>query len=228
MNQQLENLKEQFKELGQKIWNQIQELPAYSQLQERYDDLNPAGQKVASVAGALFVVFIIMLIPMLQFFESQSTLTAYNEKRALIRDLFKTTRESSVAPDIPVPPTGSTLRGLIDATLNRAGLLPEQNIGVFEITAEGNLIPQNLVSGVFQVKLSKLNLKQVVDIGTSLVAISNSVKLKDMSVTANREDGRYFDASYSLYSLNVPEIKIEAPPEPEPKKKNTPNKDSDQ
>lgn len=218
MNQQLENLKEQFKELGQKIWSKIQESPAYAQMQERYDDLSPSGQKLANAGAVFLAIFIIMLIPMLQYFDSQSTLSSYEEKRNLIRELFKTYRESSIAPDLSVPPNSMAMRGLIESALTRANLLPEQNLGVTDISPEGKLIPQSMVSGVVQVKLSKLNLKQVVDIGTSLTGISNSVKLKDMSITANREDTRYFDATYNLYSLNVPEVQVEAPPEPENKK----------
>lgn len=226
MNQLIENIKEQFKELGLKIWSKIQESALYSQATERYDDLSPSGQKIVLALSVLLTILIITSVPMINYMSSQEALNAYNEKRVLIRNLFKTYRESTVATDVPVPPNSMALRGLIESALSRANLLPEQNKGIIEISAEGRLIPQNLVSNVLQIKLSKLNLKQIVDIGSSFVAISSSVKLKDLSVIANGEDSRYFDATYSLYSLNVPEITIAPEPESAPKKKKENDEDS--
>ena len=67
------------------------------------------------------------------------------------------------------------------------------------------------------VKLAKLNLKQIVDIGSSLVALSESVKMKDLAIIANATDTRYYDVTYQLYSLNIPTPEPEPPPEPERK-----------
>ena len=118
------------------------------------------------------------------------------------------------------------LRSAIESILNRAELLPEQNQGVSTGALEGRLIPQNLVSEVVFVNLSKLNLKQIVDIGASIVGISNSVKMKDMAITTHPPDPRYFDVSFKLYSLNVPDPTPEPPPEPEPKPKKGAKKDT--
>jgi hypothetical protein len=174
---------------------------------------------LATIGGGLLVLFMLLFFPLSNLSDSQTTLSLFEEKRSLIRDLFKTYRESSATPNIATPPNYELLRSNVESIISRADLTPEQNLGSIEITAEGNLIPQNLVTHALQVKLAKLNLKQIVDIGSGLVGISESVKMKDMQITANSQDTRYFDVSYKLYSLKVPEPQVEAPPEtPETKK----------
>ncbi|MEQ1723708.1 MAG: hypothetical protein ABL930_11070 [Pseudobdellovibrio sp.] len=218
---QLDNLKEQLKALGAKIGQQVQESPAYAQAQDRYENLSPSGQKLVQAGGVLLILFMFLFIPLSNLSDSQSTLSLFEEKRSLIRDLFKTYRESSATPSIATPPTYEILRSNVESIIARAELTPEQNLGSIEITAEGKLIPQSLVTHALQIKLSKLNLKQIVDIGSGLVGISDSVKMKDMQITANSQDTRYFDVSYKLYSLKVPAPQVEAPPEtPETKKGN--------
>jgi hypothetical protein len=215
---QLENLKEQFKTLGTKIGQQVQESPAYAQAQDRYENLSPSGQKLVQATGVLLILFLLLFIPLSNLSDSQTTLSLFEEKRSLIRDLFKTYRDSSNAPSLATPPTYELLRSNVESIIARAELTPEQNLGSIEITAEGKLIPLSLVTHALQIKLAKLNLKQIVDIGSGLVGLSDSVKMKDMQITANSQDTRYFDVSYKLYSLKVPEPQVEAPPEPETKK----------
>ena len=60
-----------------------------------------------------------------------------------------------------------------------------------------------------------MNLKQIVDIGTSIAAISDSIKLKDIDIKSNVNDSRYYDVNYKVYTLKVPEPTPEPPPEPE-------------
>lgn len=215
---QIDNLKEQLKSAGTSISQRIEESPTYAQLKDRYENLSPTGQKGAQALAALLVLFFLFFIPLNNLSESQTSLSLFEEKRDLIRDLFKTYRETSATPDISIPPTQDMLRSNIESIITRADLLPEQKLGISEIAPEGRLIPSGLINNVLQVQLAKLNLKQIVDIGSSIVAISNSVKMKDLFITANRQDTRYYDVTYKLYSLKVPQPNIEPPPEPETKR----------
>ncbi len=226
----LENLVESLKSAGQRIGQQIQESSTYVQLQERYQSLEPRSQKITWVAGLVIVLFIIFFYPLSLLFTSQETMRVYEEKRALMRDLFRTYRDSSGSPQVAQPPPYETLKASIQSILTTASLLPEQTIGVIESSSEGKLIPQSLVNHVLEVKLAKLNIKQIVDIGSSIVGISESVKMKDLIISAHPQDTRYFDVTFKLYSLNVPAPVVEAPPEIErptkPSKKN--NSEGDQ
>ncbi|MBC7464972.1 MAG: hypothetical protein H7256_03180 [Bdellovibrio sp.] len=215
----LDELKDQLKATGQRIGTAIQETEGYQKLQDHYQSLNPSSQKMAWVGGIVLAAGLVLFYPLSQISNSQALMVSFEEKRNLIRDLFKTYRESSAQASIPVPPAVEILKSSIDTIINGANLLPEQRVGTIESTVEGRLIPQSLVSHVLEVKLAKLNLKQIVDIGTSITGISPSVKMKDLVITAHSTDTRYFDVTYKLYSLNVPEPTPEPLPEPEIKTK---------
>ncbi len=211
----VDTIVEQLKSSATRIWQQIQESSSYTELQERYQSMEPRAQKITTFAGIGVGLFIILFYPVSLFFTSQSTMQVYEEKRSLMRDLFRTYRESSGQSSVVVPPPYETLKAAISSVLQGASLLPEQNIGMIESSIEGKLIPSSLVSHVLEVKLAKLNIKQIVDIGSSIVAISESVKMKDLMISAHAQDTRYFDVTYKLYSLNVPAPTIELPLEPE-------------
>lgn len=215
----IDSLVTQSKSLGQKIGQQIQESPSYQQAQDRYQNMSPMMQKMSVAFATLLIAFVVLFYPLSKLSDSRTTLIMFEEKRNLIRDLFRTYRESSSAPNIVMPPSFEGLKSAVESILSRAELLPEQSIGTAQGSIEGRLIPQTLVSYVLQVKLAKLNLRQIVDIGTSIAGISESVKMKDLLISANRQDTRYYDVTYALYSLKVPEPSVEAPPEPEKKSK---------
>jgi hypothetical protein len=211
----LENIVEQFKSLGARIGQQIQESSTYTQAQERYQSMEPRAQKMTWIAAVGVILFITFFYPLSLYFSSQEAMQTYEDKRALMRDLFRTYRESSGQASVPMPPPNETLKAAINSIITGASLLPEQNIGIAESSVEGKLIPQSLVTHVLEVKLAKLNIKQIVDIGSSIVGISDSVKMKDMMISAHAADTRYFDVTFKLYSLNVPAPAIELPPEPD-------------
>ena len=218
---QLEDLKDRVKATATRIGEQIQESEAYAKMQDRYQSLSSTGQRLVWIVSVLVVALVILFYPLSKITTSQDLITSFEEKRSLIRDLFKTYRESSGQSSVQVPPPQDTLRNAVETILTVANLIPEQRVGMIQGAPEGRLIPASLVSHVLEVKLAKLNLKQIVDIGTSITGISDSVKMKDMIIAAHAQDTRYYDVTYKLYSLNVPEPTQELPPEPEPKKKNT-------
>ncbi len=210
-----ESLKVKFSE----VFEKIKETEIYQQLSDRYESLSPAGQKGARAGSVMVVLFILLAVPLSQFSNSKEFVTSFESKRQLIRDLFKTYRESNQTGRLSPAPDAGSLTSTINSTLQTEQLLPEQIVSVGVGTAEGRLIPAHLMSTVLDVKLAKLNLRQVVDIGSRLAGISQSVKLKDMAVIASSELAGYFDVTYKLYALNVPAAPIELPAEPEGKSK---------
>lgn len=223
----LEEIFEQFKAKGTEIVEKVKETESYQQLSDRYQSLTPSGQKIVKFLGLSFVIFIFLFFPLSQISTSKEFITSFEDKRNLIRDLFKTYRESSQTSRLMPAPESSNLMGSINSTLQSEQLLPEQIVSVSLGAAEGRLIPQNLMTNVIDVKLAKLNLRQVVDIGSRLSALSQSVKLKDLLMSANSELAGYFDVTYKLYTLNVPKPPMELPPEPETKSKKSKGSDSE-
>ena len=190
-----EEIFEQLKAKSTEIFEKIKETESYQQLSDRYQSLTPSGQKIVKFLGIGFIVFLFLFIPLSQISTSKEFITSFEDKRNLIRDLFKTYRESSQTSRLMPAPESSNLMGSINSTLQSEQLLPEQIVSVSLGSAEGRLIPQNLMTNVIDVKLTKLNLRQVVDIGSRLSALSQSVKLKDLLMSANNELAGYFDVT---------------------------------
>lgn len=221
-----DELTEQIKSSLQQTWNRVQESEAYTQLNDKYQSLSPSGQKIAQIVTAFFIAGIVLYSPISQLQLSSDLLTQFEEKRDLIRDLFKTYRESSGHLQMAQSPQSNELISNVQTTLQSARLIPEQIVSVAATESEGRLIPVSLQQAVVEVKLAKLNLRQVVDIGTLLSGLSRVVKVKDMLMQANAEMAGYFDVSYKLYALKVPELPPEPPPEPTQSKKKSTTNDS--
>lgn len=216
----IEEIGEQLKSKLTELFEKIKETESYQQISDRYQTLTPIGQKIARTVVFGFVLLIFLFFPLNQIATSKEFIATFEEKRNLIRELFKTYRDSSQVSQLMPAPTSDSLIGTVNSSLQNEELLPEQIISINLGSAEGRLIPKDLMTDVVDVKLSKLNLRQIVDIGSRLAGISKSVKLKDLIMTANAEISGYFDVTYKLYSLNVPPPPVELPSEPEPKLKN--------
>lgn len=112
----LDDLKEQLKASFQTTWERIQESEAYNQLNDKYQSLSPSGQKVAQVVTAVLIAGVVFYSPISQLQISSELLAQFEDKRTLIRDLFKTYRESSGGLQMsPAPQTGDLVSKLIDA-----------------------------------------------------------------------------------------------------------------
>lgn len=207
----LDDLKDSLKsQLGQ-TWSRIEDSSFYNQMKDRFENLPPAQQKLTLMgAGALFALFLIS-VPYSYYSTSAEYVSTYEEKRGLIRELLKVTRESSEVPDLPSAPSSEMLRSSIENQLRMANLLPEQMKGIDMVTAETSLIPKGLLEAGLKVSLAKLNLRQIIDIGYNIQSISPSVKMSSMDVTANAEDSKYFDVDFKLVTLSVPQTHGDTP-----------------
>jgi hypothetical protein len=212
----LDEIRDQFKEKFSEIFEKIKETELYQTGDEKYQSLSPSGQKMARYLTAILLIFLLVFYPVSQLQVSHDFVAEFEVKRELLRDLFKTYRESSATPALPPPPQDGELVSIVQSTLSGSQLLPQQIINVAIQEPEGRLIPQKLVNSVVAVKLSSVNLRQTVEIGTQLANISASVKVKDLEMIATEGKTGYFDVTYKLYAFNVPQPIVEAMPDPEP------------
>lgn len=221
----LDDLKDRLKTEGRATWDRIQESTVYNNLRDRYENLSPVMQKLTLYGGVVAASAFVLSIPLGYFSQSQEYVSDFEGKRMTIRELLKVSRESADVPAIPQAPSVDSIRSTIDGQIRNAGLLPEQIKGTEVIDTNSRIIPKNLTEGALQVSLAKLNLRQIIDLGYQFQAINSSVKLKDLVITANREDSRYFDVVYKLISLAVPAAP-EVAPEPPTKRGRGKNSES--
>ncbi|WP_374079653.1 hypothetical protein [Bdellovibrio bacteriovorus] len=211
----LDDLKDKLVSDARVTWERVQESGAYNQLRDRYENMSPPMQKLTVVGSVALIAFLVLSIPYGYYSQSQEHVSEFEGKRMTIRELLKVSRESSDVPQIPQAPSVDMLRSNIENQIKNANLLPEQIKGTEVIDSTSKVVPKNLTEGVLQVSLAKLNLRQALDLGYQFQSINPSVKLKDLVMTANREDTRYFDVVYKLVALAVPaapEVPAEPPP----------------
>lgn len=216
-----EDLKERLQTEMKSQWEKFQETSLYIQTKERYENLTPTMQKVTLTGVVVLVLYIFLSFPFSYYSTSGEYVTQFEDTRQTIRDMLKASREAQETPDIPTPPAAAELKIQVDSQLQAARLLPEQIIAT-EVSAEKPvLLPGNLSQSVLKIVLSKLNLRQVVDLGYQFQSINPSVKMMDLVMEANQTDPRYYDATYKLAILAVPsQLDTPEPPEPKPKKGN--------
>jgi hypothetical protein len=206
----LDDIKDNLKSQLGETWGRIEESSFYNQLRDRFENLTPTRQKLAMVGAGILLALIVISIPYSYYATSSDYVLEFEDKRNLIRELLKVTRESSEVPDIPVAPSGDMLRGTVESQLRAAQLLPEQMKGLEVITADTGLVPRGLLEAGLRVNLAKLNLRQIVDIGYNIQNISPSVKMSDVNIFANGEDAKYFDVEFKLVTLAVPQAHQES------------------
>ncbi len=217
-----DDLKDKLSTEARATWDRIQESATYNQMRDRYENMTPAMQQLTMYGGIAVITLMVLSIPYGYFNGSSEAVNEFEGKRMTIRELLKVSREAAEVPAIPPAPSMDMLRGNIESTIKAANLLPEQIKGT-QPSSGSNLIPSNLSEGGLQIHLAKLNLRQVVDLGYKFSNISSSVKMADMTMTANREDNRYFDVVYKLVALAVPAAPVISA-EPEPIKKGSFNR----
>lgn len=208
-----DDLKEQLREQFSALASKVQESPTWIQLTEVYQNLSPNGQKAALAGLAALFTLILLALPMTFYFSSQESVAAFEDQRQLIRDLYRVSRAAKTLPPAPAQP--GDLTSLIRSRLDIARLAPEQIGSVAPMELTGNIvgIPKALDRTGVRVNLSKLNLRQVVDIGHNLQSAHPSVKMTGLDIRANSEDDHYFDVVYQLVSATVaPEPPPKAPP----------------
>ena len=206
-----EDVKDSAKEQIKAVWGRVRETDAFLQINERYQSLSPSGQK-AALAGAVLVGFlIVMAIPWTFYSSSQTSVTEYEEKRDLIRDLFKTNREAAGLPPAPMMVTAGELETKARQSLTGARLAPEQIVSVTESPANVAGIAKTIDQTGIAVSLTKLNLKQVLDIGNDLQNMQNTARMMGLEIKATAADVRYYDVVYKI-------VAFAAKPEVAPKK----------
>jgi len=201
-----EELQERFKSEWQATADRFQENPLVQKVKDRYDNLPPEQQKVANGVGVFVIAAILFSIP----YGFLSTSWDYNDefqsKRDLIRNLLRDSRESQSLPQISPPPESSQLKALIESRIDAAQMIAEQKLGVSAVEAQSQLITDDLTQSAFQISLRKLNLKQITDLAYSIQSINPSVKVTDLVLKANSDDGRYLDMNMKVIALKVPSL----------------------
>lgn len=209
-----EELRERIQSESKAQWEQFQQSSLYIQIKERYENLTPVNQKLALVGVGLMIAYVIFSVPWGYYSQSAENVAQFEEKRQLIRDLLRSSKEAQESPNLATPPDVNFLKTQIEQQVQSAKLLPEQNGGTEISMDKPRIIPGNLSQGALNVHLKKLNIRQILDLGYQFQSINTSIKMTDLVMQANVQDARYFDVTYKLAVLAVPsQIDLNSEPE---------------
>ncbi|MCB0347813.1 MAG: hypothetical protein KDD37_03215 [Bdellovibrionales bacterium] len=198
-----EELKEQTIESAKFYIEKIKENPAFIQAQEKYEELSPNVQKVIKYGAAFFFIYFVFSFPISWNNQANENLAKYQKNRGLIEDLLNIQSEIKNAPNVRTQVDGSQLQVQANDLIEKSGLAKEQVTSTSVVTSaqrKFTFIPEEINYVGVQVVLSKLNLTQVLDIGTKLQNV-NDAKLIELSMAANKDDNHYYDVTYLVASF---------------------------
>lgn len=209
----LNDLKENFKSKLQESWAQFQESDTYTRLNDVYENLTPPQQKALVIGGAALAALIVVSMPYGKFVTANETIEQFESNKDTIIDLRDSTRDAAAVPNLPPTPNSDSLQAEIRNHIQAANLLPEQVVSVGPDSANSSLIASEFIGDAIKVQLAKLNLNQILDFGYKFQSRGQNVKVKDMIMTANREDARYYDVTFKIITIKVPEAPMPQPEE---------------
>lgn len=197
----LDDLRDNLRDQAKAIASRIRETDAWLQLTERYQSLSPNGQR-ASIAGAAFVGFlIVMAVPWSFYSGSQTSIADFENKRNTVRELFRVNREASSLPPAPPLVASAELQNIARNSLTAARLQADQIKSVTESDAKVAAVPATIEQSGIQVSLSKLNLKQIVDIGHELQNLQATARMTGLEIRASAADPKYYDVVYRVVAF---------------------------
>lgn len=198
-----EDLRDNLREQARAIASRVQETSTWISLNEKYQGLSPVGQKASLVGGIFLAFLIVMAVPWMFYSDSQASMEEFESKRTVVRDLFRVTREAASIPPPPPAVTSGVLQNSAREALTAARLQPEQITVVTEspITVAG--VPKTVDQAGILVSLSKLNLKQVIDVGNELQNLHQMARMSGLEVKANTADPKYYDVIYKIVAFSA-------------------------
>jgi hypothetical protein len=216
-----EDLKDQLITELKSSWERFQESSLYHKLRNTYENLNPRQQKLSIAGLALFIILTMLWFPFSSLHSSQDFLYEYTEKRETIRTLFQVQREVAETANLPASTPADSFKSQIEAKLQELRLIPSQIKSIEAASPNSQLISAQFSEGGLNINLSQLNIRQVVEIGSYLQSLSPTLKMVDLLMNTFPQDERYYDVSYHLVALKIPQYEPPPPPEIEkPSKKN--------
>lgn len=208
-----EEIQERLKSEWQQTVDRLNENATVQSLKDRYESLSPFAQKAVTVAGIIGVLLVLTMMPYNTYLNSSDSLSQFEGKRSLIRDLLRTYKESKENPVSVNPPSISEVQSRMENILTASQILPEQRRGM-NTSPTASLVKANLVEGVVTVTLGQLNLRQIINLAGDFSSIEGS-KLKDLKLDASSKDPRYYDATFSVLVFKGLSPADEPPPLPD-------------
>jgi hypothetical protein len=200
----VDDLKDKWIEIKDKFSNFIEEDPSINSIREKFESLSSQGQKLVIISILCIFGLILIYIPYSYFSVASEQEEQFEFYRATTRELLK----------VGKGPVGSsrTQRGNLEMvqeqlneSLTKFTLMPDQLLGVDLQLPEGeSLAKPPIKEEVLVVKLAKLNLDQIVQIGADIQTQFPDLKMTGLSIKADAVGPGYFNTIFKLSKYYLP------------------------
>lgn len=223
-----ENLRDQLKEQWADLSSKIQESPAFNTAREKFESQTPTVQRAIIAGTAVVVALFFLSFPYGYLSTSSEYMTQFEENRSLIQGLLRASRSAKTPSPLPPPIEGDALKGRVSAILTQNRLLPEQ-MGEMQMMPDPPVkgIPATVIQNGLAVQVKKLNLNQLIAIGTQIQNMGAGTKLMGMDVVQSAGQTHYYDVIFKVVNFGLPQIADSGPDEEErPARGNRPSRPS--
>ncbi len=211
----MESIKNLLKNIFEMVYDKIKDSALYNTLLEKYENLELPVQRGIKYSTAAVGILLIISLPLSVLKNSLDATKEFKEKKQLIFDLIKNESSQFVIQGL----SPSEFDKQISFIINRLSLSADHKVQMSSYYFSKKLLPIHLrflnYSGK-QVKISGINIEEVIDIGQLLSNIDPSVKLVHLKITELKDQGNYFSATYSLLHFHEPNVKTPITPNKKP------------
>lgn len=192
-------------DLWERLKSRVLEDPYFNSLKEHYETLPSTAQKSILIGTTLLFFLFLIYIPFGYFQAANEYEEKYNTYRSALRDLLKTGKPDQVNALSTQRGDLEGLKSRIANKLNNFNLMNGQ-IQPVEVLQEstGSLARPPIQEEVFLIKLNKLNLDQILQIGSDINRSFSDLKMTGISLTADKEKADYFNTEYRLSKFYLP------------------------
>ena len=214
----LEDLRDRVKESVQAQWSQFQETSFFQQAKESYENLTPSAQLLAKIVAGFLVSAIAVLPPLLWYVGSMSNVSEFVSRRALLKDVLRVIKQMGETPTLIPQFSDADVKSKVQEVLGTFQFLPEQLKETTESnfeTSSGGMIPKSLLQRGVTVRLHKLNVRQIIDLGFRLQTLPEGMKVTVMETERSPGESHYYDVHFRVVSFALAESGAKtAPPLP--------------
>ncbi len=211
----MESIKNLLKNIFETAYDKIKDSSLYNTLLEKYENLDLPVQKGIHYSLSAAGILLAASLPLSVLNNSLNATKEFKEKKQLIFDLIKNESSQFVVRGL----SPSEFDEQISLILNRFSLSSDRKTQMSSYYFSKKLLPARFRSLNYsgkQIKISGVNIEEIMEIGLLLSNIDPSVKLVHLKIVELKNQNNYFSASYSLLHFHEPHAKALITPDRKP------------
>ena len=211
----MESLKNLLKNIFEAVYDKIKDSSLYNTLLEKYDNLDLPVQRGIKYAVSALGILLVISLPLSVLKNSLDATTEFKEKKELIFDLIKNESSQFIVQGL----SSSEFDQRISHIINRLSLSADHKVQISSYYFSKKLLPKHLQTLSYsgkQVKISGINIEEIIDFGQLLSSIDSSIKLVHLKIIELKDQNNYFSATYSILHFHEPNVTTPITPNKKP------------